>query len=290
LTAEAGKLAWIQRRTKDADIFFVSNQSDTSVSTVISFRAADRQPEFWDAEQGTIRPAAGWTVADGLVKVPLDLLPEKSVFVVFRNQGTAKVVAHVRVEDPKSMTLTGPWTVNFPPNRGAPDGTTLEKLISWSEHPDPGIRYFSGTATTSTRFELPEGFMKDAQELWLDLGEVAVMAEVRVNGKNLGVLWHRPFRVEISKALRADSNTLEIDVSNLWVNRLIGDEQLPDDCGWEGSYLKAWPEWLVKNRPRPQPSRITFTTWKHWNANDPLLPSGLLGPVTLRPARLVALP
>jgi len=341
LPADGSNLAWIQWRTKDVDLFYISNQSNAVLRSVVGFRASGRQPELWDAEQGTIRPAAGWTVTGEQVRVPLELAPEKTVFVVFRNQGTPEADPYVRVEGPirekpdnsltspwlvgfdagketrlrawdngvytlyhatgktnqvavaglpAVQTLAGPWTLRFPPNSGAPAEATLEKLISWSEHADSGIRYFSGTAATSTRFDLPEGFLKAAQEVWLDLGEVAVMAEVRVNGKNLGMLWHRPFRVEISKALRAGSNTLEIDVSNLWVNRLIGDEQLPDDCEWEGSYLKAWPEWLVKNRLRPQPSRITFTTWKHWNANDPLLPSGLLGPVTLRPARLVALP
>ena len=290
LPAAGAKLAWIQRRTKDADIFFVSNQSNATVRTVVAFRAADRQPEFWDAEQGTIRPATGWTVADGQVNVPLDLAPEKSVFVVFRNTGTPKADPPVRVEEPKPMTLSGPWTVRFPPNRGAPAEANFDKLISWSEHADPGIRYFSGTATTSTRFELPEGFLKDGQEVWLDLGEVAVIADVRVNGKNLGVLWHRPFRLEVGKALRAGSNTLEVDITNLWVNRLIGDEQQPADCEWTEQHLTRWPDWFTSGKPRPQSSRVTFATWKHWNANDPLLPSGLLGPVTLRRASRVALP
>ena len=338
VTADSGKLAWIQRRTKDADIFFVSNQSNVTVRTMIGFRAAGRQPEFWDAEQGTIRLAASWIVAGEQVRLPLELAPEKSVFVVFRNQGKPEADPYVRVEGPvqekqgnqltapwlagldagketrlrawdngvhilyhatgktnqvevtglpAAQTLSGPWTLQFQPNQGAPAKASLEKLISWSEHPDPGIRYFSGTATTSTRFELPEGFLKDGQEGWLDLGEVAVMAEVRLNGKNLGILWHRPFRLEISKALRPGSNTLEVDVTNLWVNRLIGDEQQPADCEWTEKHLTRWPDWLINGTPRPSKDRITFTTWKHWNANDPLLPSGLIGPVTLRVARLV---
>lgn len=336
LPAAAAKLAWIQRRTKDADIFFVSNQSDATVSAVVGFRAAGRQPEFWDAEQGTIRPAAGWTVAGEQVNVPLGLAPEKSVFVVFRNQGIPVADPYLRVEGPAQascglpgleagagqgsrlrswengphilhhasgktntvevsgvpnpLTLSGPWTIRFQPNRGAPAEASLDKLISWSEHPDPGIRYCSGTATTSIRFDLPPDFLTDSGEVWLDLGEVAVMAEVRLNQQSLGVLWHRPFRLEISKALRVGSNTLEVAVSNLWVNRLIGDEQQPADCEWTEKHLTRWPDWMSSGKPRPQPSRITFTTWKHWNADDPLLPSGLLGPVILHPARLVAVP
>ena len=295
LPAEA-KLAWIQRRTEEADIFFVSNQSsNATVRTVAGFRVANREPEIWDAEQGTIRRVAGWTADGSHVRVPLTLAPEKSVFVIFRAKGVLKDAEYVRKEaseatHPEPLTLGGPWAIRFQPGRGAPAEATFEKLISWSEHAEPGIRYFSGTATTSTRFDLAEGFLKDAQEVWLDLGEVAVMADVRVNGKNLGVLWHRPFRVEISSALRAGSNTLEVDVSNLWVNRLIGDEQQPEDCEWTGSHLSCWPEWFIKGATRPSTNRVTFTTWKHWRAGDPLLPSGLLGPVTLRCATRGTLP
>ena len=117
LPAAGAKLAWIQRRTKDADIFFVSNQSNATVRTVVAFRAADRQPEFWDAEQGTIRPATGWTVADGQVNVPLDMAPEKSHFVVFRRQGTPKADPYVRAEGPpleKPATPSAvPWLAGF---------------------------------------------------------------------------------------------------------------------------------------------------------------------------------
>ena len=114
---------------------------------------------------------------------------------------------------------------------------------------------------------------------------MAVIADVRLNGKNLGVLWHSLFQVEASKALQPGTNTLEVDVSNLWVNRLIGDEQSPDDCEWTGKALTRWPDWLVNGTPRPAKDRVAFTTWKHWTASDPLLPSGLLGPVKLHPAR-----
>lgn len=192
---------------------------------------------------------------------------------------------------PDPLTPPGPWTLRFPPARGAPAEARFDQLIAWNEHPDPGIRHFSGTATNSIRFDLPTGFLSDDQEVWLDLGEVAVMAEVRLNHHDLGILWHRPFRAEVGKALRPGSNTLEIDVTNLWVNRLIGDEQQhPEDCEWTGKALTRWPDWLVKGTPRPSTQRVTFTTWKHWNADDPLLSSGLIGPVTLRAARLVPTP
>ena len=115
----------------------------------------------------------------------------------------------------------------------------------------------------------------------LVLGDVKNLAEVRLNGKDLGVLWKPPFRLEITDAVRVGKNRLEIRVTNLWPNRLIGDEQLPDDREWKGKELRAWPDWLLAGKPSPT-GRFTFTTWHHWTKDSPLLPSGLLGPVTIR--------
>ncbi len=278
-------LAWIHRRSDDADIFFVSNQSDTNIHAVAGFRVTGKRPEFWDAEKETIRAASGWTVAGAHTRVPLELAPGKSVFVVFRHPGRPGSGSAARAEVtgmPEPLELAGPWTVRFQRNRGAPAEVRFDKLLSWAEHGDAGIRYFSGTATNSIRFDLPAGFLRKDREVWLDLGEVAVIAEARLNGQDLGVLWHPPFRVEVSRFLRAGANALEVDVSNLWINRLIGDERHPDDCEWTEKALARWPDWFVKGQPRPSASRVTFTTWKHWTAADALLPSGLLGPVTLR--------
>ena len=127
-------------------------------------------------------------------------------------------------------------------------------------------------------------------EVWLDLGQVEVIARARLNGRDLGVLWHPPFRVEITDALQAGANTLEVEVTNLWINRLIGDEQQPDDCEWDGKALARWPDWLQSGQPRPSAKRVAFTTWKHWTAADPLQPSGLLGPVVLQSAKRISVP
>jgi len=332
----ADGLTWIHRRTDDADIFFISNQSGRNIHTVAGFRIVGKSPEFWDAVHGTIEPAPGWTVEGELTKIPISLMPDASVFVVFRYAGTPDPDPYVdvgssaqkdkdslwkadikingernllRVWDngsyilrrasgktkkiditniPETQMLVGPWNVRFQCGRGAPAKAQFDSLVSWDQHPDPGIRYFSGTATYSIQFELPKSFLKKDQEIWLDLGEVAVIAEVRLNGNNLGILWNKPYRTEISKALHPGFNKLEIDVTNLWVNRLIGDEQYPDDCDWsDGNYLIRWPDWLKSGQPRSVPSRVTFTTWKHWKKNDQLISSGLLGPVILRCARLV---
>jgi hypothetical protein len=185
---------------------------------------------------------------------------------------------------PAPRAVSGTWTVQFQPSRGAPPQADLLELTDWSKHTDPGIRYFSGTATYKTEFDWtpPAG----QPHYTLDLGDVQVMAEVRLNGKDLGVLWKPPYAMEVTGVLKPGRNQIEVKVTNLWPNRLIGDEQYPDDCTPDGSWktgaLHAWPDWLLKGQPRPEPRRVTFTTWKYYTKDSPLMPSGLLGPVTVR--------
>lgn len=190
---------------------------------------------------------------------------------------------------PEPITLDGPWQISFPPGLGAPAVATFDKLISWPEHKEPGIRFFSGTATYEKEFEIPEALFGNDRELYLDLGEVAVIARARLNGKDLRTLWKPPFRVRVDGAARPGKNRLEIRVTNLWPNRMIGDAALPDDIEWQpagkGTSLpKVWPEWLVQGKPRPS-GRIAFCTRKDvYSKDDPLLPSGLIGPVRVRAA------
>jgi len=183
---------------------------------------------------------------------------------------------------PKPVDLAGPWAVSFPEGRGAPARATFEQLISWPEHPDSGIKYFSGTAVYRQSLTIPAENLGAGRRLELDLGRVQVIAEVWLNGQALGVLWKAPFRVDVTGVAKAGANELEVRVTNLWPNRLIGDEQLPEDVEWNGITLKGWPAWMVKGETRPVPQRVTFTTWKHWHKDSPLQPSGLLGPVVLR--------
>ena len=144
------------------------------------------------------------------------------------------------------------------------------------------MRYFSGTATYETTLEVPANLLKNNQALYLDLGRVKNIAEVRINGGAWTTLWKAPFRLEVTNRVQSGTNRLEVRVTNLWPNRLIGDEQQPDEVEWNGNAIKAWPEWLLQNRPRPKTNRITFTTWRFWQKDSPLLESGLLGPVTLQ--------
>jgi hypothetical protein len=147
----------------------------------------------------------------------------------------------------------------------------------------PGVKFFSGSATYRKRLEVPAGLLDRARKLYLDLGRVEVIAEVKLNGRDLGVLWKPPFRVDITQAVRSGGNDLEIRVVNLWPNRMIGDELLPERAEREGTRLKSWPSWLLGAAPSPS-GRHTFASWNPWRKDDPLLESGLLGPVVLHPA------
>ncbi len=184
-----------------------------------------------------------------------------------------------------SCELSGPWDLAFPADWGAPPQAHFDRLISWSEDPDPGIRYFSGTARYRHAFRLPPEFQGASQRTYLDLGRVEVIAAVRLNGKDLGTLWKPPFRVEVTGALKPGDNGLEVDVVNLWINRMIGDEFLPEDSDRNSNgTLKRWPDWLETGQRSPA-GRYTFTTWRLWNRDSRLRDSGLLGPVRLISAK-----
>jgi Glycosyl hydrolases family 2, sugar binding domain len=162
---------------------------------------------------------------------------------------------------PAPLTLDGSWNVEFPPfaaGKGEPVKTTFDKLTSWSDSSNDTIKYFSGTATYTKTFTLPAGYSANQRPLLLDLGSVKNIAEVTLNGKPLGILWKEPFQADVTASVRAGENTLTIQITNLWPNRLIGDQKLD---------LK---------------DRLTWASVSSYKATDPLLPSGLLGPVTLR--------
>jgi hypothetical protein len=189
---------------------------------------------------------------------------------------------------PRPQEITGPWKLRFPAFAGAPEQVMLEKLVSWSEHSDPGVKYYSGPARYTKTIQVPPEMLGENRQVYLDLGNVQVMAQVWINGRDLGILWKPPYRVDITDAVRArQRNTLEVEVINLWINRLIGDETLPEDSARNpNGTLKEWPQWVREGKPSPT-GRYTFTTWRLWKADSPLQESGLLGPVTLRAAERV---
>ncbi len=188
---------------------------------------------------------------------------------------------------PKPIDIAGPWELRFPAGWDAPKSVALDKLISWSEHPNAGVKYFSGTATYAINLRVPDDMISKNRRVYLDLGDVQVLAQVKLNGRDLGIAWKTPFRLDVTDAVRAGDNALEVRVTNNWVNRLIGDEQLPEDSRRHpGGNLVEWPQWLLENKPSPT-GRHTFSTWRHWKKDSPLMESGLLGPVTISATQCV---
>ena len=253
------KLNWIHRHTPDAEIYFVANPGPTEVSANCSFRVPGLRPELWNPETGAMSAATvSGTYAVG-VTLPIHLDPVGSVFVVFRDPRAISKQLVVPLGATKPLgAITGPWEVRFPPHWGAPEKVTFDPLISWSDSPDAGVKHFSGTATYLKTFTAEPGWFQSGPRMTLDLGDVQVMARVKLNGKDLGILWKPPYRVEVTGALKPGENRLEISVVNLWPNRMIGDAALPVE------------------------KRLTWSPWEPFKQDTPLLPSGLLGPVMLR--------
>jgi hypothetical protein len=196
----------------------------------------------------------------------------------------------VNVEDlPPAIDVTGPWELSFDRRSGGPGRITFETLSSWSEHVDSAVKYASGMGSYQKSIDIPAERLTGGHRLQLDLGRVEVMARAKLNGKDLGILWKPPFVVDVTDVARPGANLLEVQVVNLWINRMIGDESLPEDSlrNVDGT-LKEWPRWLIEGKSSPT-GRSTFTTWKLWRKGDALVPSGLLGPVRLLSAARVTL-
>lgn len=252
--ASIGDVLFVHRKLDDGDVWFLNNRRNAELSGEARFRVTGKQPELWRAATGKAEPLA-YRVEGGETVVPLTFDAEDAVFVVFRKPAEADTVTLAKPAPVMVASLDGAWKVAFQPGRGAPASIMLDKLTPLDQHADAGVRYFSGLATYSTKFNLPKA-PKAGESLWLDLGDVGEIAEVSVNGKLAGHAWHKPYRVDISEAAKRGGNTLEVRVANLWVNRMIGDAQ-------------------------PGAAKITFTTVPTYRADAPLRPSGIAGPVTL---------
>jgi hypothetical protein len=256
------RIDYIHRRTDDADIYFVCNSAKQPKTITCQFRDADGRPEIWDPVTGQVRlPKTVSRQGDNSCNVELDLPAVGSAFVVFRRDGyrpekTADLIANTSA---KKIPIEGKWTVNFQPERLAPKAVQWDELIDWTTSQEPGIKYFSGTATYSIQFEMAKAAGGD---FWLDLGKTCVVGEVSIDDRDLGTAWTFPFRVKVpGQLLTKGSHKLQIKVTNVWNNRLVGDQFLPEE------------------------KRITRTNVQTKDKNSPLVPSGLLGPVTLVPAK-----
>ncbi len=253
-----GPLRFTHRRAGDADLYFVANREERSLDADCTFRVSGQAPELWDPLTGARRDLPEFTAQDGRTTVPMRFAPAQSFFVVFRKAAAGAKAAGRNFPDAGCLaTLPGPWEVSFDPKWGGPEIITFQTLDDWSRRPEAGIKFYSGTATYRKTFDLPS-LGTGHTPLFLDLGVVKNLARVRLNGRDLGVVWCAPWRVDITGALKPQDNQLEIAVVNLWPNRLIGDQSLPPG------------------------QRLTWTTWNPFAKDAPLLESGLLGPVTIQ--------
>jgi hypothetical protein len=258
------RLDFIHRRTERADIYFVRNLANEQVSVEVQFRVRKKVPELWDAVTGAIREASEYEFTNEGVRLPLRLESEGSQLVVFRREASQSKRAPPSLADTvPTLEIAGPWILEFPPGWGAPERVSLKRLISWTDHPDPGVRCFSGVATYRTEFEAPQSWVRRAGSPELDLGDLWGAAEVWLNDKPLGVAWTKPFRVPVGAALRAGKNRLVVKVANNWVNRLACDAR------GEGGPFTRTNIAVTGEIPRP------------W-AKVELRRSGLFGPVRLR--------
>lgn len=246
------KVEFAQRRTGSDDLFFLSSQNDAAITAECSFRIAGKVPEFWAPDTGAIHDVPNAREENGRTIVPIDFPPNGSVFVVFREKHSAQCLK-TRNHETLARELSGPWQVRFTSPFGEHAEAKFETLQSWTKSDDRFVEYFSGTAVYALHFNVPDPVPARV----LDLGEVWSMAQVTVNGQVFMPLWKPPYQVDITGALKAGDNELEIEVANTWVNRIIGDLNLP------------------------AADRKTWLTQNPYKKHSPLRPAGLLGPVRL---------
>ncbi|MEO1235665.1 MAG: glycosyl hydrolase [Planctomycetota bacterium] len=268
-------LRFHHRRSDTHDLYFVSNPRDETAEVTAAFRVTGAAPHLFDPVTGETRRLPEFNADGATTSVPLAFAPHQSYFVVFprgtdtdRSRSTGKNFAASR----PAQTLDGPWRVAFDPARGGPASITFERLIDWTTHDDPGVRFYSGVAEYAQTFEA-EAAVAAAGRVDLDLSIVHDIARVTLNGEDLGVVWCAPWRVDVTGRLREGANTLEVRVANRWPNRMLGDDQEPEDAG----RTLRWPSGLLGGEAY-RAGRHTFATWAH---PEQLLPSGWLGPVTL---------
>ena len=254
-----GPIRFTHRSDGDVEIYFLANRESRTVETSCLFRVAGKQPELWNPMTGETRVLPQFTFSGGRTTIPMRFEPLESCFVVFRKP--AATVATQEKNFPNlcdaDIPLAGAWAVSFDSKWGGPEKIRFDSLDDWSQRPEAGIKYYSGKAVYRKSFAMPDGTFTAGKKYFLDLGVVKNLARVRLNGRDLGVAWCFPWRVDVSSAIKTGNNDLEIEVANLWPNRLIGD-------------LSLSPE-----------KRFASTTHNPYKQDSPLLPSGLLGPVTI---------
>lgn len=285
------RLQAIHRSDGKEEVYFVANLLRNRGSAVCRFRVAGKAPELWDPVTGETRDLPQYVVRDGVTSIDLEFAEAQSFFIVFRKapvdiRQTAALNFPAKTE---RMRISQSWQVQFDPAWGGPAQPIIfDSLQDWTKNERSGIRYFSGTAQYTTSFQIPgDSDLISTSRMILDLGIVHHLARVRINQVDLGLVWTAPWQLAIPPGVvKIGENQLQVEVTNVWANRLIGDEQEPDDCEWlpghqGGRFLKRFPDWFLKKQTRPSSGRYCFTTWNYFTRNSPLVSSGLLGPVRL---------
>jgi len=255
-------LLWIHRRLDKTEIYFITNQSDKKINFNATFRVTGLKPEFWEPLSGMIRDIKVFSEKDGGTEIPLELDSFGSAFIVFRKNGEAPSgETGTNFPEPETLfEITTPWKVSFDKSKGGPDdGINMATLEDWTRNQDERIRYYSGSAIYKNSFHLNE--IPSGNSLFIDLGKANIMAEVKINGRFAGGVWTSPWKVNITDLVKPGENSIEVEVVNNWINRLIGDSMLPE---------KARTTWTNENPAKP---------------GDVLQPSGLIGSVTIESIR-----
>lgn len=254
------KIDYIHKTIGDIDVYFISNQNNKFQKATCYFRVEGRQPELWDALTGAIRPAKAFKQENGKTIIPIEFNPYGSIFVVFQKPvaKNAQGNAESNYRDYEQVyEINEPWIVRFDPNWGGPEKITFENLIEWTEHFEPGIKFYSGKAVYRNRFSFNDKIQKN-NKYFIDLGQVGDVgiAGVRLNGKDLDVVWTTPFRVNITEAVKEGTNDIEITVVNSWRNRLIGDKNLPLHKKYTRTNITVRDDWQLSRSGLVGPVRI----------------------------------
>jgi hypothetical protein len=278
-----GPVRYGHRRTEDRDIYFVANRTGAPIKADCRFRIGKGSAQLWDPVTGEQRPLPQCEHAEGLTVIPMEFDAFQSFFVVFENGNLKLETGNLGKKNFSELMpvqeLTGSWTVKFDPKWGGPEKIAFETLQDWTTRPEPGIKYYSGIATYCKTFSFTQvsSFKFPVSKIFLDLGVVRDMARVKLNGQDLGVVWCAPWQVEVTSAIKAGNNQLEIEVVNRWANRLIGDKQPAD-----ANARTAECPWGLFGGQSFKTGRYTYGMYDPYKAQSPLDPSGLLGPVTLQ--------
>ncbi len=261
------EIDFIHRSADIGEIYFLRNSQDETVSASCTFRVTGMYPELWDASTGASHRVEDYKQEGGVTSLPIKLPAHGSIFVIFNKINRSSLPIFTGKQQGTETEIAGPWEVTFPPNWGAPPSAVFEQLTSWTASEDSGIKYFSGTAVYHNAFNVSSG--ADVKEITLDLGDLRDVAEVFINGKSAGILWKKPYQLDITPWVQPGKNDLKIEVVNLWVNRLTGDMLLDSKdrfCKTNQTYMEkeVWPG-------GDEPFRIQT--------------AGLLGPVTVKQTR-----